>query len=274
MSLLNDVQPADKINPATDLKLKVLLVGDSGTGKSTGATTLPGKKLLIDLDGRSESLAGFPNLDIIKIVEKAPNNPRAWLDLEALKEEIWSAIKTNKFGYDSLIVDGISAMCKISMNWSLLLTGSDNKLMNRSPGGGPAQPHYMPAMFRIDRVINSLLALPIHILFTAHVELFEDEHLKTLTYYPKITGKMRTEVANWFNESYLTKTLKGGGGNTKYIWLTQSTGDRVPFIKSSLNQLGKYWTDPIEVDFDQSIKGFEMLIEKRFNQELTKETKK
>lgn len=264
MPLLNNVQSAENIDPETGLKLRVLLVGDSGTGKSTGATTLPGKKLLIDLDGRSESLAGFENLDIYKIIEQTPAQPRAWLDLENLKEEIWSAVRQNKFPYDSVIVDGISSMCKFSMNWSLMLTGNDGKLMSKAPGGGPAQPHYGPAMIRLDRLINSMLALPYHVLFTAHCDLFEDEHLKTLTYYPKIIGKLRSEISNWFNETYLTKTMRGGDGKNKYLWLTKSAGDRFPFMKSALNQLGNYWEDPIELDFNEETRGFELLIEKRF----------
>jgi len=270
MSLLNNIQPAKDINPANNLKLKTLLVGASGSGKTTGSTTLPGKKLLIDLDGRSASLAGFLNLDIYQISEKDPNQPNAWLELEKLKEEIWTTIKQGKFPYDSLIVDSISSMTRFAMNWSLLLTGSDNKLMSRGPGGGPAQPHYMPAMFKMDRFINAILAFPLHICFTAHEELFEDEHLKTLTFYPKITGKLRTEIGNWFNETYLTKTIKGIEGKTKYLWQTMGGGDRRPFIKSALNQLGKYWEDPIELNFEVEPRGFELLIKKRFDKGETK----
>ncbi len=243
------------------------MVGASGTGKTTAATTLPGKKLLIDLDGRADSLVGFPDLDIYKLVEPNPTQPKAWLELEALKEEIWSKVRQEKLPYNSLVVDGISSLCRIAMNWSLLLTGAGGKLMQRSPGGGPAQPHYMPAMFKIDRFINSILALPLNILFTAHEELFEDDHLKTLTFYPKITGKLRTEIGNWFNETYCTTTSRGAGGQTRYFFQTTSSGDRRPYIKSALNQLGRYWKDPVELDFDQPLKGFELLLEKRFGKE-------
>lgn len=263
MGILETAQPATKVT-AQSLKLKVLLVGDSGTGKTTGACTLPGKKLLVDLDGRSESIAGIENVSVVKIIEPRPEQPRAWLDLETLKEEIWLQVRQDKFPHDSLIIDGISSMCKYAMNWSLMLTGADGKLMGRAPGGGAAMPHYAPAMNRLDRTINSLLALPINVLFTAHVDLYEDEHLKTLTFYPKIIGKLRSEISNWFNETYLTKTSRGGDGETKYYWLTKSGGDRTPFIKSALNQFGKFWNDPIAVDFNKKSKGFELLLEKRF----------
>ena len=142
--------------------------------------------------------------------------------------------------------------------------------MQRSPGGGPAQPHYMPAMFKTDRFINSILALPLNILFTAHEELFEDEHLKTLTFYPKITGKLRTEIGNWFNETYRCTTLKGSSETIKYFFQTVGGGDRKPYIKSALNQLGRYWKDPVEINFNQPLKGFEVLLEKRFGKEKKK----
>jgi len=271
MAILDKVQKADEIDPTKPNPLKILLIGASGTGKTTGATTLPGRKLLIDLDGRSDCVAGFKNLSILKLLDANPNQPLAWFELEKLRDEIWSQVRQNKFPYDSLIVDGITALCKFAMNWALMLSGADGKMMSKSPGGGPSRPHYSPAMFALDRWINSILALPINILFTTHEELFEDEHLQTLTFYPKITGKLRTELANWFNESYLTTTTKGVN-KIKYLWYTISGGDRRPFVKNSLNPLGKYWNDPIELDFDKKPNGFELLLEKRYGKE--KEVKK
>lgn len=264
MSILTEEQPKSKAQTLENFKIKALLIGASGTGTTTGAMTLPGRKLLIDTDGRAESVQGFDNVTPITISEPTPDQPKAWFALEKLRTDIWSAVRQNKFVYDSVIVDGISSMCRYAINWSLMLTGADNKLMSRGPGGGPAQPHYMPAMFKIDRFINSMLALPLNVVFTTHEELFEDKHLKTLTFYPKITGKLRTELANWFNESYLTTTIRGSDGKTKYLWQTQGGGDRRPFMKSSLNQLGRYWIDPVEIKFDKELRGFELLIEKRF----------
>ena len=73
-------------------------------------------------------------------------------------------------------------------------------------------------------------------------------------------GKTRFELESWFNESYVC-TRRRGEKNAEYFWNTAGDG-QWEFCKSSLNQLGRFWNDPVRVDFSTKPTGFNLLMEK------------
>jgi hypothetical protein len=259
-SMLSQIRPAKEMT-REDFKFKALLLGDSGGGKSTSALTLPGRKLVIDLDGRQESLVGFPDTELLQIVETDPESPTAWNDLEALKNELWSLARSGDFLYEGIIIDGFTRLGRYAMNMALQLTDANGRKMSRGPGGGPAQPHYLPQMNALTKFTMQMLPLPCHIIFTGHIDIYEDKTLNTINFYPKITGKIRTEVSSWFNETYLCYRDKKG-----YHWTTAPQG-RYTFLKSAANQLGKFWDQTLTIDFDHPPTGFAEILELRFGKE-------
>ena len=249
----------DELDPET-YKIKAFIAGPSGSGKTQSSTTLPGKRLHLDFDGRSATLAGIANTHIIEIIEKDPRSPRAWQKAEAILAELTTAVGQKKLSYDSIIADGLTSMGRQSMNWALLLDPG------RGLGGAPARQHYLPQMDTLSKYVLRLLALPLHVCVTGHLELFEDEEMGGHKLYPKITGKLRSEVANWFNECYYSyRSYDSEKKKTRYYWMTAGSG-RQEFFKSSLNQLGRFWNDPISLDFSSGKPvGFMDLLERRFS---------
>lgn len=246
------------LDPET-YKWKAFLAGPSGSGKTTAIASLPGKKLLVDFDNRAQTVAGLPNVDIYTIHEADPKSPKAWNRAVRLKDVIISEVNQGIFPYDGIMFDGLTMMGRISLNWALLL---DNK---RGLGGSPARQHYGPQMDNLAKYVLSTLALPLHIIYTGHIELFQDDSTGAQKFYPKITGKLRTEVANWFNETYYSYRIPDDEGKLRYYWQTAGSG-RQEFFKSSLNTFGKYWEDPIPLDFDaKGLTGFQDLFDRRFN---------
>ena len=255
--LLEGAKPATQMVLPRNYKIKGMLAGPSGTGKTQSAATLPGKLLYIDYDGRSETLAGLPNVDILSCYDSDPKSPKAWMKAEDIKKEIWSQVRKGQFSYDGIVEDGLTQMLRYCMNWSLLL---DPK---RGLGGSPAKQHYMPQMKNVSDHVLSLKSLPVHYLLTAHLEIIEDEEMGGLKYLPKATGKMRTEIPGWFNECYYCSREKDKNGKLRYYWTTAGAG-RWDFLKSTLNQLGKWWEDPIEINFKKEEVGFGDLLGRRF----------
>jgi len=253
------------LDPST-YKWKVFLAGASGAGKTTAAAmTLPGRKLLVDFDNRSETVIGIPNLDIYSCYESEPKSPKAWMKAEAVRKVIIAEVKQGIFPYDSVIFDGLTMLGRISLNWALTL---DPK---RGLGGSPARQHYGPQMDNLAKFVLSTLALPLHIAYTGHIELFQDDATGAQKFYPKITGKLRTEVANWFNETYFCHRSNDADGHLQYYWQTAGSG-RNEFFKSSLNQMNKYWEDPIILNLDEERAGFADLFDRRFHgKEVVKE---
>ena len=244
--------------------LRVLLCGGSGSGKTTSALSLPGRKLLIDLDGRSRSAAGFKNTKVIPLAElygKDPKGPGLWMKLVKIKEELWGLTRED-FPYDAVILDGLTSMNRLAINWALLLDPS------RGLGGTAAQQHYGPAMGGILDMVQGLKSLPCHFLLTCHLELMEDSAAGTYRYLPKTWGKQRTDVESWFDETYLCHREYGKGGGAEYSWTTIG-GGKHRFLKSTLNHLGGYWKDPFKIEVPKDTNGatpwgFQRLLEKRF----------
>lgn len=237
---------------------KVLLTGPSGSGKTLSAITLPGKILLVDFDGRAETVIGEENVEVLSCHEPDPRSPQAWQRAEAIRRQVISEVKNKVFPYDSIVWDGLTMLGRYGLNWALTL---DPK---RGLGGAPAQQHYLPQMDNLAKFVLSTLALPLNILYTGHIELIEDINTGKVVYLPKITGKLRTEIGNWFSETYLCfRQMDTEEKKLRYYWLTAGSG-RYEFLKSTLNKRGKFWSDSVEINFDSSLVGFKSLLRKRF----------
>lgn len=257
VSVLESVRPATDMIIGDNYKIKGMLTGPSGTGKRLSSTTLPGKLLLLDFDGRKETVAGLVNVETLDCYDSDPHSPKGWTRAEEARRDIWSSVRKGNLPYDGIIEATLTSILRYCMNWSLLL---DPK---RGLGGSPAKQHYMPQMKNVSDHILAMKSLPLHYILTAHLEIIEDEEMGGLKYLPKATGKMRTEIPAWFNECYFCSREKDKDGHLRYYWTTKGTG-RWDFLKSTLNQLGKYWEDPVEIDFDNKLVGFTDLLERRF----------
>jgi hypothetical protein len=273
-SMLARAQKSDDLKELKQkYKVRALLLGESKSGKTTSATSLPGRKLLVDFDNRAESISGDASTDVIKIGEINLDKPTAWNESIDLRDEIWARIKDNSFSYDGIIWDGFSGMTKICMNFCLSLRTKSGQLAERGFGDTPAQHHYGPYMQEMAKFIFNCIAMPVHTVFTGHYYVYEDATTNKIEYWPKLFGNIRTEVGSWFNEVYscynLTQTIKEGDKpvkRQKYYWQTVSDA-KLGFIGSSLNQLGKYWSSPIELNPSESSWGFSKLLDTRFGKE-------
>lgn len=265
---------ADKVLKAEELtresyKIRALLSSpSSGAGKTTSAITVPGtRKLVIDLDNRSEVIAGEPNVEIIKPWKSDPDSPDAWDEVVAIKNELWSMARAaakagNPFPYDLIVGDGISGALRICMNWCLIIPDNEGRIKT-GLGGTPAQHHYFPQMWNVTKIIRSTLGLPCHVVWTGHENKVTENEGNINCWLPKITGKLDTEVATWFNETYFCYKEAREGSKSKFYWVTDKTPMR-NYLKSSMNKRQMYWTDPIQIDFENAPTGFEDLLDRRF----------
>lgn len=280
--LLDHAQPASSMtfDPKT-YRFKGLLVGHTGAGKSTGAATAPGKKLVLEYDNRKESLMGHPeieNIEIIQVLEKDFRSPAAWEAAERIRRELTTlARKPETFPYDCIIEDGLSALGDFCMYWALTL---DPK---KGLGGSPAQQHYGPWIKNMGDHIQAMRNLPCSYILTAHFNAVEDEATGSINYFPKVYGKQfRTQVPGYFNEVYFCTKSDFQDESTRkskrsYLWYTGGTG-RYNFFKSAINHREQYWTDPFLVDLDEFPYGIQKLIrlreEKQESEYLRKEAEK
>lgn len=283
MSILDEAVPAAELSPKyNEYLVKALLAGESGSGKTTLACTLPhenyGKLLLLDFDGRSDSIAGEEHVEIVKIRPQKRGDQKVFERAQAAVDDIWEAVDKDKFPYDGLIADGLSSLNRFGIWWTFSLKvkgepGKGPRPIETGPGGSPAQLHYNPQMFQLANLILSLIPIPRHFVLTAHLDRYEDAETGIVRYWPKMFGNTRTEIGAWFNETY--ECFRMGDKKNRRYFINTGRGGEMGFVKSALNKRSKYWKDPIEIDFEEPPVGFEKLIKMRFEEEgRTREQKK
>jgi hypothetical protein len=239
----------------------------TGSGKTQAIVTLPRiplhkeaepKPLLVlDFDGRSETLAGEPLIEVIQFYDEDPKSPKAWDKAEALRKELWAMARGGNFKFSGVIEDGLTRLAKLAMNSAVTLGPSEK----RGLGNAPAMHHWLPQIEYIGGHINSMRMLPCHYLLNGHFDITTEEDSDKIRYLPKITKSLRPELPSWFNETYHS-WRKEGKDRVHYYWTTAGTG-LYDFFKSTLNNKQKFWKDPIEIDFEKPPVGFEDLIQRR-----------
>lgn len=260
MHVLDTATPATALNADT-YKIKALQCSEgSGDGKTISACTIFGRKLLIDLDNRSEVVADWPDVHIIKISEPDVKAPKAWDRVVKLKEELWKATEQEIYPYDSIIVDGLTELFRICMYW---VQHMDGKKESFGIAGAPGEQHWGPQMKHVADWIRSIIGLPTHLVVTAHEEVKEFRKTGETKYGPMSTGKLIVEIPKWFNETFYNLRQRDKEGRIHFFWYTQAF-KRHNYLKSSLNWMQKYWQDPIPLDFDQEIVGYPYVWMKRF----------
>lgn len=244
------------LDPAA-YRLKLLLGGPTGSGKSSALTTIPGKKLFLDTDGRKESLLGYPDVEVLDCYEPDPKSPTAWIKLEEIKKEIIAQIRAGKFPYSLIVEDGLSTLNRYCMNWALLLNPA------RAMGGAPVEGHYGAHGVNLMNHILGMIALPVHYALTCHFNIVEDGN--KIIYTPKTWGKqLRTEIPTVFTEVWLSARVKDAGEKAAYHVYTAPIGS-YDFLKSALNKQEKFWKDPVVIDLDsEEPRGLSKLFKARF----------
>lgn len=263
MKVLSTATPAKALDKDA-YKIRCLLCSEgSGDGKTTSAMTIFGKKLLIDLDGRAESVADWPNVDILRIFERDTKSPKAWDQMIRLKEELWRATEQDPYPYDSIIVDGLTEMLRICMYWVMKMDLQRGKDAKFGIADSPAEQHWGPQMKHVADWLRSVIGLPAHLVVTSHEEIKEFKKLGKTVWAPLATGKLRIEIPKWFNETYFNIRKRDKENNVSFFWMTQAYEKR-NYLKSSMNQMQKYWDDPIPLDFESDLVGFPYLWQQRF----------
>lgn len=254
-------QPAKQKLSKENHKIRAILLGDAGTGKTTSALTIPGKKLYVDMDLRDTSIDyDISNVDVISF-----KGSTGWADLFHAKDKMLQSVRDGL--YDAIIMDSITSMSRLCMDYIRRL--DDSKIsakMKTGFGGVPEQYHYNAVVNHFPSMIHFFLSFPCHIVFCGHLDLHQDRITQATEWLPLVTGKIRHQISSWFDESYLcTKVYKGS--KKQHQWLTNGSHNKA-FFKSSLNALDRYWKDPIIIDFEApGPKGFELLLEKRFGKD-------
>ena len=204
------------------LRLKVLIYGKSGTGKTTFACTFP-KPYVFDFDNGMLSQRGkdieydvFEDRIVNDVVAKS-----GWKEFLSKLDEVEKDPK-----YETLVVDSITTLEDSLMKDTLTL----NKRTI------PTLAEWLIVMNQLEGIINRMTKMGKHVVFTAHETIMQDELTSEVWILPLIVGKkLPGKLGLWFDECYRMQMGKDKEGKAAMQAIT--TADTRYTAKSRLGVL-------------------------------------
>ncbi|PGC94620.1 AAA family ATPase [Bacillus toyonensis] len=129
-------------------KAKIIIYSKPGNGKTTVAGLLPGKTLVLDIDGTSQVLSGYENIDVAKIDGTNPHDSIL---------QFFGIAKANIGKYDNIFIDNLTHYQKL---W-LLKKGENTK------SGMPELKDYALLDNHLLKVVETFNSLDANVIFTA-----------------------------------------------------------------------------------------------------------
>lgn len=218
--------------------LKVMCVGESGTGKSAFASTFPTPGFIFDFGKEIVSYRG-KDFDY----EQFEISGKGWAKYESDFARIKSEVAAGK--YKTVIFDNISAMTDLCMERAMQL---DPK---RSPTGGPIwNVHYGMVKNLMEGRLRQALNLNANLVFIAHLDTIKDEDGAVIGVEPSMTGKLSVDVPAYFDEVYY-HTSRREGNDTK--WFIQTVPIGRNHGRSRLSGRERLLPDFVENSYDELI---------------------
>ena len=159
---------------------KILVFGESGSGKTYFASTYDNEKVLfINVKAESGMMtlrALGADIDVLDVDN--------YSDMKEAVE--W--IKANGSKYDVLYIDSLSQWQK--------------NLEKEVPETGNKFAKWNTIKEYTKEVVNSFKNLPFHVVFTCEIKKDKDENQGDIIYNPSLLGSSRDEIPYWFDEVY------------------------------------------------------------------------
>ena len=225
--------------------LKLLVIGDYGSGKSIFASTFPTPALIFDFDRGILSYRG-KDFDYCSYA----TDQKSWLEFEKDQREIAKLVTEGK--YKTIIVDSTSTMADLAMERALQLDPKRNPNTN-----GPVwNVHYGIVKTLVEGQLRKILQLQANIVIIAHLQLIKDEETGAiLGAQPLLPGQLSIKLPGYFDEVYyaFSKTKEG---KAQFVLQTASKGH----YKARSRISGEKHILPFELDVTGK-SGYQVLVD-------------
>lgn len=242
----------------TNENKKVLIYGQSGTGKTIFSCSFPGPIYVADFDGKISSAATFykntpqiGDIEFDSFVAYSDFN-KFYSKISSLKKIADDSKKAPlevPFPFKTVILDSITTFSNALMK-EVIRQNPSSKRTKVNDTLVPFLPDYQIAISHFKDIIMTLLSLPCNFVATGHIQTSKDEMTGEILNEPLIYGK---DLPSWlpvvFEEVYrsFTETVDGktsfmaqSKADRKYIARTQLQGIPEKF-KLSYEELKKYF---------------------------------
>lgn len=201
--------------------VKVLVYGDSGTGKTCLAASFPGPIEYWDFDGKVSSAAQFfksdkSKLDNINVTSfnKYSKETRI-MEWEKKARELDGLKKAGKLPFQTLVLDSLTTFSNSMLDDYI---HRSQRGIKRALADIPAMQDYQLLDKHLTQIISGLLALDCNVVMVGHMQVDKDELTGAMLRQPLMAGKFAAKLPIYFDEVYVSRMANDG----KYILQTQS----------------------------------------------------
>lgn len=213
--------------------LNLLVFGEPGAGKTYLAGTAQdhpktSPMLVLDVEGGTTTLRHRSDIDVVQV-----------RSIDQIVEA-HNMLKVDNNGYyKTVVIDSLTELQKLDMSDIM------KELVQRRPDRDPDVPdvrEWGKSGTHMRQIVRAFRDLPMNTILTALVDPFKDS-TGSVVLYPNLPGKMRTELAGFFDVvGYLyTRPEEEGEAITRII---QFTGTQRVIAKDRTAVLGHFMENP------------------------------
>jgi len=182
-----------------DIKLKMLIYGRSGTGKTSFACCFP-KPYVFDFDNGMLSQRG---------VDAEYDTYTDWNTAEHKFKELESNCE-----YGTIVIDSITTMQEYMMQSVLKLSGRAK----------PTLQEWGTLINMLQDILMRATKLAPHVIVTAHEQIIQDDITSEVLILPLIVGKkLPGQITIWFDEAYRLQVGRDKESKPIYQMLTKAS---------------------------------------------------
>jgi hypothetical protein len=242
---------------------KFLVLGPTGSGKTTQFLTLPGKKFTYLFDPNARlSLRGHD----VDFEEFLPDRINLRVGSLKSKEKGGKADSTTSHSstmyvewekdfdkrmqegffeqYDWLGMDSCTTFLDLIMDRILTLNGRY--------GQWPHQDDWGPQMIAFKNTVRAWTSMGKGIFFTGHLETKQDELTKRIWEKPMMTGRLRDQIPLLFSDIFALETDQDKDGKPLYLMNTVNNRNQ-QFIRTSMRGLNP--KEDVTIEWDKPVDG-------------------
>jgi hypothetical protein len=229
---------------------RILVAGRTGTGKSTLAWTLPGRKFAYIFD--PNALSALKGLDMeyelflpdiesvdstLKGFNKGARDDRPTKRKEPTLYNRWGEDINKRFdkgffdNLDWLVIDSLTFLSKAVMDRQLYI--------NNRYGGVEELADYKVVGSKMAELFGPITSLPLNVFCTAHLQVYQDDRTSKVETQLYLPGRARIMLPLQFTDIFLSHTEdvkdnKKGEPSTKYLIRTKPDARGLQDIRTSI----------------------------------------